>query len=56
MDDRGQHHDPEDYGTREGLHHLLDEVKSYARSRPLESLVIAFLVGALLVLLGRRER
>jgi hypothetical protein len=57
MDDRGHHHEPEDYGsTRESLHHLVDELKSYARSRPIESLVIAFLMGVLVVLLGRRGR
>ena len=57
MDDRGHHHhEPDEIGSgREMFHHLVDELKSYARARPLESLVMAFLLGVLVVLLGRRR-
>ncbi|HEX7897005.1 MAG TPA: hypothetical protein VF950_04560 [Planctomycetota bacterium] len=59
MDDRGRHHDADadDVGAAgEMLHRLLDDVKSYARSRPLESLMGAFLLGLLVALLGRKDR
>ena len=57
MYDRGQH-DPEDLDAPgEMLHRLLDEVKTYARNRPVESLMAAFILGLLVALLGgRRER
>ena len=56
MDDRG-HHDADDIGAPgELLHRLLDEVKTYARERPVESLLGAFLLGLLVALLGRKDR
>ena len=57
MDDRGHHYDADDVGAPgEMLHRLLDEVKSYARARPIESLMAAFALGLLFALLGRKDR
>jgi hypothetical protein len=56
MDDRGRH-DADDLGAPgEMLHRLMDELKTYARSRPIESLMAAFILGLLVALLGRRDR
>ena len=56
MNDRG-YHDADDVGAPgEMLRRLLDEVKSYARARPIESLMAAFILGLLVALLGRRDR
>ena len=58
MDDRARHDaDADDIGAAgEMLHRFLDEVKSYARSRPLESLMAAFVLGLLVALFGRKDR
>ena len=56
MDDRGRF-DADDIGAPgEMLHRLLDELKSYARARPIESLMAAFILGLLVALMGRKDR
>lgn len=56
MHDRGRHDDDDEVESGQMLGHLLDELKSYARARPIESLMGAFILGILVVLLGRKDR
>jgi hypothetical protein len=47
----------EDVGpVRETVHRWVEGLTSYARSRPLEGLMAAFILGMLVMLLGRKER
>jgi hypothetical protein len=54
---RGREFDEDDDigPVREIFHRWMDDLKSTARSRPLESLMAAFLLGMLVMLLGRKR-
>lgn len=55
---RGRDFDEDDDAgpVREIFHRWLDDLTSYARSRPMESLMAAFILGMLVMLLGRRQK